>query len=219
MLIDHHLPLQLQLWQLAEPLEFFADALPTHAREGLDPRWHPQRQLQYAATRYLLYQVIDPAIPLLRSERGAPLLPPGQPYVSFSHSPGYVGVLLGSSPVGLDLEQPSTDRNWETARIFMNEDELTHYRAQPGPLGFLQVWCAKEALYKVLNHQHTELSFKRELYTLPAPADAPYPRSLQAGLRRGTQHTPLTLLLDHPTPDLVVAALALENNPAVRASM
>ncbi|MBX3101327.1 MAG: 4'-phosphopantetheinyl transferase superfamily protein [Bacteroidetes bacterium] len=206
--VAHQIPLALHLWQVTEPLDHFADTLPARVRAGMDPGWHPARQLQYAAARWLLYRHIDPALELHTNERGAPSLPGSPWHLSISHSPGYVGVLLSQQgPVGLDLEQPSLPRNWETARIFMNPEELAHYREAPSPERFLTVWCAKEALYKVLNHQWQDISFKRELWTQP-PYPADFPCALQGGMQRALQtDTRFGLHIDQPTPDLIVAAL------------
>lgn len=206
--VQHQLSLPLYLWELAEPLDFFAQGLPGHVRAGIDVRWHPTRQLQYTAARWLLYQHLpDPAQPLHTDERGIPSLPGSSLHLSFSHSPGYVGVLLSpDGPVGLDLEQPSLPRNWETARIFMNAYELARFRQAPDPTHFLSVWCAKEALYKVLNRRWEALSFKRELWT-----DGPMPTTFPCQLRGGMQRPPhihhtFALHLDRPVPDLLLAA-------------
>jgi 4'-phosphopantetheinyl transferase EntD len=200
--------LHLHLWQVTEPLDFFADNLPAHVRAGIQPQWHAMRQLQYSAARWLLYQHIDPAQPLVANERGAPSLPDSDLQISFSHSPGYVGVLLGQGgSVGLDLEQPDLPRNWDTARVFMNADELAHYQQHRSPESFLRVWCAKEALFKVMNRHWTDISFKRELWTQPITPGA-YPTCVEGGMRRDDAiDVQYTLHLDAPMPNLMVAAL------------
>ncbi|MCE3007577.1 MAG: 4'-phosphopantetheinyl transferase superfamily protein [Bacteroidetes bacterium] len=212
--LAHRIPLDIKLWHTTEPLDFFLDQCPAQVRAQFDPGWHPRRQYEYAASRFLLYRMVDPALVLHSTPRGAPFFADTDLAVSISHCQGYVGVLLGQTAVGLDLEQTLVPRNWNTARVFMNEEELRHYESDRSPATFLEVWCAKECLYKVLNTDWPDLSFKRQLWVQPSPTPgAVFPRQLPGGLRRQEIERSYLVHIDQPVPDLIVAATTGEPIP------
>jgi 4'-phosphopantetheinyl transferase len=90
---------------------------------------------------------------------------PKNTYLSLSHSNGLICFAISSSPVGIDLENVLTERDYEAlAEIFMSDEELriiSHNKNEQAN-NFYRLWCAKEAYYKTLSRKkQLETSLKK----------------------------------------------------------
>lgn len=119
---------------------------------------HPARLSGEPTARPVLSAALacdETRLPLTRSTQGRPLL--GPPFAAFdtswSHSGDHLLLALGESiQLGVDLERMRPrPRALELAQRFFHADELVWLRALPEDelgLGFLRLWCAKEAVLK-----------------------------------------------------------------------
>lgn len=109
---------------------------------------------QSQAAKALLYKVLArdhhcENVEIMYTDQGKPYLPEG-PYISISHSRGYVGVAVADHEIGLDLEvvRPYPDKL--PMRIFSPE-ELSWFRSrQETKADFFTFWTLKESYYKFL---------------------------------------------------------------------
>lgn len=99
----------------------------------------------------LLKQLGLPIVPLFKDERGRPFLENSALYISFSHTRYFASVALSTSfPIGIDIEMI------RPKLAVVQEKALTNKEAEhaDGCLEKLAIyWCAKEALYKILENQ------------------------------------------------------------------
>ncbi|MEZ4526608.1 MAG: 4'-phosphopantetheinyl transferase superfamily protein [Desulfobacterales bacterium] len=92
---------------------------------------------------------------LPKDEKGAPMPVKGR-WWSVTHKPEYVGAVLSSQPVGMDIEKISlrSERLWE--KIADSTEKALIDSRQPD--SFFRYWTAKEAVLKAAGTGLTELS-------------------------------------------------------------
>ncbi|MBO5974926.1 MAG: 4'-phosphopantetheinyl transferase superfamily protein, partial [Paludibacteraceae bacterium] len=92
-------------------------------------------------------------------ESGKPFLDSGDMRISFSHTKNFVALIVSKEcEVGIDIEYPS-DRVCRVKDRFLSSVEQSTFDDDAKKI--LLAWCAKEALYKVLNTPM--LDFARQL--------------------------------------------------------
>lgn len=89
-------------------------------------------------------------------EHGRPSLA-GGPYISISHTKGYVAVITDDVPVGIDIER----REHRVQRVtsqFLRHEELAMLAMTPdNDLALHLAWSAKEAAFKILGQEYYDL--------------------------------------------------------------
>lgn len=154
----------LGIWALTETVEDLQTALPTHVKpdEKLQQS-HVRRQKEWLASRILVYSLLKQftteLLPLHCNVHGKPVFEKDKYYVSITHSPELVAVLLSEKyEVGIDVELVSP-KALRVAHKFLTDDE----RNQTGD--HLETtclyWSAKETLYKLYSRK--QLIFKENL--------------------------------------------------------
>ncbi|MGL4206706.1 MAG: 4'-phosphopantetheinyl transferase family protein [Aeromonadaceae bacterium] len=134
----------------------------------------PARRQSYLAGRYLLavglaqlYGVA--ACPeLVLGEHGRPsFTDPGLPDFSLSHSGETLALVLGSGPLGLDIEQYRPRRNLQRLlESLLSPDEQAWLASEEdGLVAFYQLWTLREAILKASGRGLAGLS---RLQLLPA---------------------------------------------------
>lgn len=93
------------------------------------------------------YHIEAPEI--LRTEKGKPYLTDG-PSFSISHSRGYVGVAVGDSEIGLDLEEVRPHHDKLPKRIFSPGEYEWFCSRSETKADFFTLWTLKESYYKYL---------------------------------------------------------------------
>lgn len=159
----------LALWEVTESHSYFFELLPLDesTAEELDAIQHPQKQLEWLASRYLIEIVTKQAqiehSGVAKDEFGKPFLENANVEISLSHTTKYVAVALHpSKPVGIDLEKPSF-KLLKVAARYCTDSELNH---AGGDLQKLCIyWSGKEALYKLYGRKR--LTFKENLQIEP----------------------------------------------------
>ena len=171
------------LWQLTESPEQLLALLATH------PDYAPQaqsfrstqRQREWLATRALLHNVLGDDIRIAYDKDGAPRLvninqeqisqdssymqddEQGLPAISISHSHQWVAIALATSQksIGLDLEIVS-EKAGRVQHKFLTQEEQLIISPTLSPT---DLWCAKEATYKLCNHSGLLFLEEMRLYT------------------------------------------------------
>lgn len=104
--------------------------------------------------RQVLAQILDCApeqVPIRRGSGGKPELDhPGYDF-SVAHCRDWIMLAVSTTgPVGVDLEDPQRERNWQAlSRRFLHRAEQQLVAASPAPsVAFCEIWTAKEAVVK-----------------------------------------------------------------------
>lgn len=155
-------------------LECLIDHLSISEQERYHRFRRPQRRYQYLVGHILVRHAISifAAVPfddivLVDQSNG---LPPtilktrlaNQVFFSLSHSQNWVACAVSHSPIGLDIEYINPCRKFtDIASMAFSADEQQWLSQQPQTeykLAFYQLWCQKEAVYKL--HSLSKLSLE-----------------------------------------------------------
>jgi 4'-phosphopantetheinyl transferase EntD len=124
-------------------------------------RSNTKRKKEYLGVRYLRNS-LNINSPILYHPNGKPYFSDIELSLSISHTSTQVALAFAKFPIGIDIEEKHRD----TAKIinkFAVDDEKNLFKINQKN-GFLQLWCAKEAIYKLVDLEH--LSFKDEIRIL-----------------------------------------------------
>ena len=148
----------LGIWKMEESLD--------EVRHALDdePLWQhaqrafasPHRRLEWLSVRLLLFRLLGERKEIAYLPSGKPYLADGSAYISISHTKGYVALLVGDSPVSIDIEHYSPRVHRVASRFLRADEQVTPYQ---GDLtwGLLLHWSAKEVLFKSLEQDEVDL--------------------------------------------------------------
>lgn len=162
----------LSVWQITESsdelLSYFTN------EEFSTPHFqeftYEKRKAEWLAARALLKQMIGSSLPISYNKSGKPLLNhPIYPNISISHSREYVAVMVHRYlAVGIDIE--SMNRNYAPIRKrYLSEMELQQVNEDP----LLQCiyWCAKEAVFKLIEEDGVDFRKQIEVSALDPQQD------------------------------------------------
>ena len=124
-----------------------------------------KRKLEFLATRVLLNAVLN-------DEKKIAYFPSGMPYltdksfnISISHTGTYVTIILHpTKKVGIDIEKIS-DKAVRVKHKFLSESELDFVENSLEKTHLTLLWCAKEALYKIIDSEIVD--FVTDLQIMP----------------------------------------------------
>lgn len=133
-------------------------------REAEERFTAPHRRQEWLSVRVLLHALLGEHKRVCYRASGKPYLEDGSWYVSISHTKGYVAVILGRTPVGIDIEQYG-ERVHRVAAKYMRADEVTSLYRDTDTWSLLLHWSAKEVLFKCLDT--AEVDFRRHLRIFP----------------------------------------------------
>lgn len=160
----------LGIWEIKESFDEMRSRI--HFFEGetekLENYKSTIRKLEWMSVRRLLREVKGAPTQIVYNERRKPFLFNSAEHISISHSRNLTGIMLSKNKkVGLDLEfmVQNIDR---VSHKFLNSDE---YIVEDDRKNFhLYIhWCAKEALYKLLDKQ--DINFRKNLTIEPFEPD------------------------------------------------
>ncbi len=167
-------------------LEIYAGyTVPKRRRDWLLGRWTAKRVLHHVVRARLGIDIPLSELSIRRADTGVPQpdLPPmpaiGPMSLSISHSGGQAAAAITTAPgavVGIDLE-PVVPRHPRLPEDYFTDAEQQFVRKALGPLcdrAVTSVWCAKEAVLKVLGVGLSVTT--RSLECLPAELEAGHPR-------------------------------------------
>jgi phosphopantetheinyl transferase len=163
----------LSVWQITESSD---ELLPFFTPEEItDPEFQKftfeKRKTEWLATRALLKQMIGPSFQISYTESGKPLFNhPVYAHISISHSRDFVAVFIHEHlSVGIDIE--SMNRNYSAIRKkYLSESELEDVNESP----LLQCiyWCAKEAVFKLVEDDGVDFRKQIEVMAFDSQEDA-----------------------------------------------
>lgn len=155
----------ISVWQIAEATE---ELLSYFSAQELDNEefkkfTFEKRKAEWLATRVLLKQLIGNSFTISYTSSGKPLLEHAQyHYISITHSRTYVAVFIHQNKeIGIDIE--SSNRNYAPIlKKYLSDLELCHIKEDN--LIPCLYWCAKEALFKLVEEEG--IDFKKQFEIL-----------------------------------------------------
>lgn len=164
----------LAIWEIAESQAFFLEKLPLDedTSDELAAISHPQKQLEWLASRYCI-EVLTQRLGIkhrgvAKDEFGKPFLTESGVEMSLTHTAEYVAVTIHPErAIGIDMEKPS-EKLRKIASKYLSESEIQASRLELRALCIY--WSAKEALYKLYGRKR--LHFKENISVEPFVAEA-----------------------------------------------
>ena len=151
------------LWTVNESIEelkkYFEDA-PSEEQENLKKFKNPSRQIEWMATRKLIYELLNKKVIIDYDEFGKPSIRNSDKQISISHTKGLVAVQISEEIAGVDVELVS-ERVAKIAHKFLNTPELSSLDLNNQMLHMYAHWCAKETVYKIYGKKR--LDFKKNI--------------------------------------------------------
>lgn len=139
-----------------------------YADKVADLKPESRRRLEVLAVRCLLKDMMGEEQQIAYNQYGAPsfVKPSSQtPYLSISHTDGFVAAIVGGKPVGIDVERRGR-RVEKVVSKFMQDAEIalveslqnaSDDKEQARFLCLHLIWSAKEAAFKVLGQEYYDL--------------------------------------------------------------
>ncbi|MDO4165404.1 MAG: 4'-phosphopantetheinyl transferase superfamily protein [Bacteroides sp.] len=125
----------------------------------------PRRWQEWLSVRMLLSVMTDEPKEIRYLPSGKPYLADDSRFISISHTDGYAAVILGQTPVGIDIEHFGL-RVHKVADRFMNADfPLDAHVGDEATWLLLLNWSAKEVMYKCMDEE--EVDFVEHLHIRP----------------------------------------------------
>ena len=118
-----------------------------------------RRMMEVLAVRRAMKELFrGQELPIAYDRWGKPSIDqPAAPYISFSHTQGYVAVIASEVPVGIDIERRG-DRVQRVVKQFLTPDEIAVLALTPDiDLAFHLAWSGKESAFKVLGQSFYDL--------------------------------------------------------------
>ena len=155
------------VWEVEESVEQLRSMFQDFSiyEEGFSRFSAESRKREWLAVRVLLKELCGEEKVIAYHSSGKPYLADGSMGVSFSHTRGYVAVVLHpSAEVGIDIEQYGT-RVQKVASRFIRDDEWVSIESGDEIYGLLLHWSAKETMFKLMEDEAVD--FVRHLHILP----------------------------------------------------
>ena len=153
---------EIGLWKIAEDPEYLlllADLAPADqiTYSGISAL---HRKKEWLATRALLNEMQSTAGPINYYKDGRPYLERGKFNISISHTKGFVAIDLHEKFIpGIDIELASRLVGRVASRfISPAELEMCHAIPELSAKRLLLLWCAKEAIFKMVPFSNVEFS-------------------------------------------------------------
>ena len=151
------------LWEVKESLENllqdFNDA-PQEEKENLKKFKNPNRQIEWIATRLLIYELLGKKVIIDYDDFSKPSIRDDDRQISISHTKGMIAVQVNSGPAGIDVELIS-GRVVKIAHKFLSPIELDSIDLNQQMLHMYAYWGAKETIYKIYGKK--KLDFKKHI--------------------------------------------------------
>ncbi len=161
---------QLGIWEIKESFDEMYSRI--HFFEGeeekLDNYKSTIRKLEWMSVRRLLREIKGVPTQIVYNEKRKPFLFNSAEHISISHSRSLTGIMLSKNrKIGFDLEfmVQNIDR---VSHKFLNSDEYIVEDNRKNLHLYIH-WCAKEALYKLLDKQ--DINFRKNLTIEPFEPD------------------------------------------------
>lgn len=162
---------QLAVWKMEESVEELLNLFPSSSKAFYEKEIQQftaeHRRREWLSVRALLFTLLGEVKRIGYEPSGKPYLEDGSYYVSFSHTKGYVALILScKAPVGIDIEQYG-QRIHRVVSRFMRSDEQAFPYQEDVTWGLLLHWSAKEAIYKCMKNADADLRKLRLAHFVP----------------------------------------------------
>jgi phosphopantetheinyl transferase len=142
------------IWRIEETEPYFRSKLNLYENEqrSLGKITHPNKRLEWLSSRLCLKSLLNirHRVESLNNPEGRPYLSDNSNNISYSHSTHYAAAVASPNHnVAIDIEMFQKKRNPELSRMFMNDQELAHFKRTKDLHLFFLVWSAKETLFKL----------------------------------------------------------------------
>lgn len=140
----------LYLWAIEESLSDLLNAAKLNTQEHLvfSAFKNETRKLEWTAIRALLNCIFQKKVEVHYEPNGRPYMSDNVD-VSFSHTQGFVAVIVSeNNVVGVDVE-PIRDKVLRVKERFLNQNELLSLKKDTELIQVLVYWCLKEVLFKI----------------------------------------------------------------------
>lgn len=149
------------VWKMDESVEELMAFLPSVSRavyeKDIRSFTSEHRKMERLAVRALLFALLGEAKEIGYEANGRPYLKDHSYHVSFSHTKGYVAVILNSEiPVGIDIEQYGQRIHRISGRFLHPGEQVFPYQGDFA-WGLLLHWSAKESVYKCMKEADADL--------------------------------------------------------------
>lgn len=147
---------QLGVWRMDETSDELRQLLPEALFAEAGQRFSvPHRRWEWLSVRALLHCLLPSAPVVAYHASGRPYLADGSFHISISHTKGYVALILGQTPVGIDIECYGR-RVHRVASRFMRADEEVMPWQGDTTWSLLLHWSAKEVLFKCMDTESVD---------------------------------------------------------------
>lgn len=149
--------MQLGVWQKDETAEQLMQMLSLDAFDTVEYAKiaNDRRRTEWLATRIILNKMLDRYAEIRHTKSGKPYLKNDSRFISISHSPNMVAVMLSGNKLGIDIEQ-IRPRTTKVRTKFLTVAEFDWCKTDEE---HTFVWTVKEAAYKLIDNNllHTEV--------------------------------------------------------------
>lgn len=163
---------QIAFWHITETEDELLRLLPKEKRykERVgEVSKNPKRRKEWLAVRVLLHQTLGPEVDIDYKSSGSPFLrietensptkraehKEETPYISISHSHGYVALAVSSAPIGIDIEIWGP-RALRLVSHFLTSEERS-ILSDDAERKAVVLWSVKETTYKYFDIAHLSL--------------------------------------------------------------
>ncbi len=160
----------LVLWEIEEDVDWFLGRL--HLDEEELEKYNgfrtELRRAHWLAYRHILKNVLGRGseVRIRYDEHSKPYIDLSDHHISVSHAGKFAAVIMGSGPVGIDVER-ITQRLHRVADKFLTREETGSDPAGMSTEALCLHWCAKEALYKLYGERL--LDFRDHMKVIDPP--------------------------------------------------
>lgn len=143
------------IWHITESSDELRALLATDVYDaGLAEKRHEARRAEWLAVRLLVKELFGEECVVDYHPTGKPYLKGSSAHISISHTKGYAALAYHcNGPIGVDIEYKSA-RVEQVASRFTSEEEAAYINLHDDTerqMHYLINWCAKEALYKLVD--------------------------------------------------------------------
>ncbi len=158
---------QLGIWEIQESFEELYGKI--HFFSGEQQRFDnyrsDNRKMEWLSVRRLLREMRGEPTQIVYNDSRKPFLFNTKLNISITHSKDLTAIMLSQNKkIGIDLEYMSHDIS-KVSHKFLNDDEYIADDPQKQLFHQYIHWCAKEALYKLMDKQ--DINFKKNLTIEP----------------------------------------------------
>jgi phosphopantetheine--protein transferase-like protein len=198
---------ELGVWEITEPVQYFADRLDLHPSEAQEvASLNDRKQLEWMASRYLLHLMSGRAVrgACLKDDHGKPYLVDSDYHISMSHSRTMVAVVASPHDVGIDI-QVIVEKIGRIAKRFLTPEELDRIEPSDHTEVLHVLWGAKESLYKAYGKR--QLDFKQHIWT-DSIVYKPHGCQTKGGYSRGNEAKTFDIFAQQINNYILVYAVA-----------